>query len=102
LVAKARREPAPLASSPSPRNMPMHPLEGSGSCPPWLSKNGVRRQQTKEQRRRWMAAEGRTKKAKKAKTQMVCRGYTEPQASHLYPDGRPTGGQKGRNSFRIQ
>jgi hypothetical protein len=41
-------------------------------------------------------------RAKRAETQMACRGNTEPRASHLYPDGRPTGGQKGRNNFRIQ
>jgi hypothetical protein len=41
-------------------------------------------------------------RAKRVEMQMACRGYTEPRASHLYPNGRPTGGRKGRNSFRIQ
>jgi hypothetical protein len=44
----------------------------------------------------------KAKKAKKTKTQKACKGHTEPWASHLYPDGRLTGGRKGRNSYRIQ
>jgi hypothetical protein len=42
------------------------------------------------------------KRAKKAKMQKACRGHKEPRASHLYPDGRPMGGQKGRSSCHIQ
>jgi hypothetical protein len=51
---------------------------------------------------RWLKGAKEAKEAKKAKMQKAYRGHTEPRASHLYPDGKPMGGQKGRNSCHIQ